>query len=193
MTLADKITFSRLALTPFAVALFFLPGALPSSAVWATVAVWIIAVYSELSDYLDGYVARRQGQISDFGKVFDPFADVLMHLSYFVSFCVAGAMPLAFVLVVLFREYAVMLIRLLTAKKGIMMGARPGGKAKTVSYVITGGAVLLRVSLQRFGLFPGADRGLGVLVDVLCVVSGIMSLLSLLDYLRQYRKLSANG
>lgn len=191
MTRADRITFSRLALTPLAVLLLFLPDALGSARIWATVAVWLIAIYSEISDYLDGYVARKYGEVSDFGKIFDPFADVLMHLSYFVSLCVKGLLPLAFVLLVLFREYAIMLIRLLMAKNGVMMGARKGGKAKTVSYVVTGAAALLRLSFRRLDLMPVLDPWLGYAVILFCVISGALSVLSLADYYLQYRKLTA--
>lgn len=191
MTRADRFTVSRLALTPLAVLLLFLPDVFGSARAWATVLVWLIAIYSELSDYLDGYVARKYGEVSDFGKVFDPFADVLMHLSYFVAFCVKGLLPLAFVLLVLFREYSIMLIRLLIAKGGVMMGARPGGKAKTVSYVVTGAAALLRLSFRRLDLFPVFDPWLGWAVIFFCVVSAALSVLSLADYFLQYRKLAA--
>jgi CDP-diacylglycerol---glycerol-3-phosphate 3-phosphatidyltransferase len=191
MTRADRITISRLALTPLGVLLLFLPDVFGSARIWATAAVWIILIYSEISDYLDGYVARKYGEVSDFGKIFDPFCDVLMHLSYFVSFCVMGLLPLAFVLLVLFREYSILLLRLLMAKSGVMMGARPGGKAKNVSYVVTGAAVLARLSLRRLDLFPALDPILGYAVIFFCVVAGALSLLSFADYYLQFRKLTA--
>jgi CDP-diacylglycerol---glycerol-3-phosphate 3-phosphatidyltransferase len=191
MTRADRITVSRLLLSPLGVLLLFLPDAFASSRAWATVAVWIVAVYSEISDWLDGYVARKYGEVSDFGKIFDPFCDVLMHLSYFIAFCAMGLLPLAFVLLVLFREYAILLIRLLMAKGGVMMGARPGGKAKTVSYVVTGAVVLVRLSLRRLDLFPALDQALGWAALFCCVVAGALSLASLGDYYLQFRKLTA--
>lgn len=191
MTRADRITVSRLILTPFGVLLIFLPDFFDRTRVWATILAWILIVFSELTDYFDGRTARKYNEVSDFGKIFDPFCDVLMHLSYFITFCSMGLMPLAFVLVVLFREYAILLIRLLMAKGGVMMGARPGGKAKTVSYVVTGAAVLLRLSLRRLALFQAFDQALGYLVVLLCLVSGALALVSLGDYYLQFKKLSA--
>jgi CDP-diacylglycerol---glycerol-3-phosphate 3-phosphatidyltransferase len=191
MTRADRITVSRLILTPFGVLLLFLPDVFDQSRVWATALVWIVVVVSELTDYFDGSVARKYNEVSDFGKIFDPFCDVLMHLSYFISFCSKGLLPLAFVLVVLFREYAILLIRLLMAKGGVMMGARPGGKAKTVSYVVTGAAVLIRLSLRRLDLFQAYDSVLGYVVVFCCLVSGALALLSLGDYYLQFKKLTA--
>ncbi len=189
MTAADKLTLSRLVLTPIAIFLLFVPRIF-GGAPWSLILLWIIAAYSEFSDFLDGYVARRSGKANDFGKVFDPFADVLMHMSYFIAFAVIGVLPLAFVLVILFREYSIMLLRTMTAKKGVLMGARPGGKLKTVSYVITGAAALFQISLRSLGIWSGFDPVLGWIILGLCCISAVLSVLSLIDYFIQYRKLS---
>jgi CDP-diacylglycerol---glycerol-3-phosphate 3-phosphatidyltransferase len=192
MKRADTITASRIVLTPLALFFLFVPELFGVGSVWAMIIVWVIGVYSEISDYLDGKTARKYSEVSDFGKVFDPFADVLMHLSYFIAFAVLDIIPLAFVIVVLFREYAVMLIRLLCAKDGVIMGARRGGKIKTVSYVVTAAAALLRLSLNRWNAPAGTDMIFSILVTCFCVVSGALAILSLWDYYREYRKLEAN-
>jgi CDP-diacylglycerol--glycerol-3-phosphate 3-phosphatidyltransferase len=154
-------------------------------------ALWIIAALAEFSDFLDGWTARRREEVSDFGKVFDPFADVILHLMAFSCLAWERVLPLAFVLLVVVREQAVSLVRLLAARKGLVMGARRGGKAKTVSYVIVGAAALLRSSFSRLGLFPGLDAALGVAVIALSAASAILSVLSFADYVVQYRKLGA--
>jgi CDP-diacylglycerol--glycerol-3-phosphate 3-phosphatidyltransferase len=158
-------------------------------AVWSVALAWVLGIYSEISDYLDGKTARKYKEVSDFGKVFDPFADVIMHVSYFIAFTVLGLLPLAFVIIIFFREYAISLIRLLCAKDGVIMGAKRGGKIKTVSYVVTVATALLRLSLRRWGIFPQADMVLGALTIVFCCVSVSLALYSLYDYYKDYRKL----
>ena len=97
MTLADKATAVRLVLAPVFFVIYLLPRffpsifAVPSSAVegilltgapWTVPVLWIIFVASEITDFLDGIIARKRGEVSDFGKLFDPFADTLTQLTY---------------------------------------------------------------------------------------------------------------
>jgi len=191
MTRSNAITVSRLGLAAAFAVLFLLP--LRSQAAQAVIvpALWVVAILGELSDFFDGWTARRFGEVSDFGKVFDPFADVLFHLTAFACMAREGLLPIAFLLVVIAREQTISLVRLLAAKRGLIMGARPGGKAKTVSYVIVGGFVLARSNLARLGLLPWADEPLSIAVIVLCVGAAALSLASLADYVNQYRKLGS--
>ncbi len=81
MTLADKITLARLGLMPIAVAAYL---ALPLSwCFWATAVVCALAEYTDL---LDGRVARARGEVSDFGKLADPFCDVIYRIGMFLAF-----------------------------------------------------------------------------------------------------------
>jgi CDP-diacylglycerol---glycerol-3-phosphate 3-phosphatidyltransferase len=191
MTRSDAITASRLALASAFSALFLLPRFSASVQSFIVPALWIIAALAEFSDFLDGWTARRREEVSDFGKVFDPFADVILHLMAFACLAWERVLPLPFVLLVIVREQAVSLVRLLAARKGLVMGARRGGKAKTVSYVVVGAAALLRSSLSRLGLLPGLDAALGVAVIALSAASAVLSVLSFADYVAQYRKLGA--
>jgi CDP-diacylglycerol--glycerol-3-phosphate 3-phosphatidyltransferase len=192
MSRSNAITFSRLALTVVFIVVYFIPASGTASAVLLA-ALWAVAVVAELTDYFDGWTARKYNEVTEFGKVFDPFADVMLHLSVFFCLCWDRALPLPFVLVVLFREQTMTLVRLLSARRGVMVGARAGGKLKTVLYVCTGGAALARVSLRRLGALPSLDAPLGVAVIVLCVLAGALALASLADYLVQYRKLAAKS
>jgi CDP-diacylglycerol---glycerol-3-phosphate 3-phosphatidyltransferase len=189
MTRSDAITASRLALAAAFSALFLLPRGSASVQAIVVPALWIIAALAEFSDFLDGWTARRREEVSDFGKVFDPFADVVLHLAAFSCLAWEKALPLPFLLVVIVREQGISLVRLLAARKGLVMGARRGGKAKTVSYVIVGAAALFRSSLSRLDLLPGLDSALRVAVIALSVGSAILSVLSFVDYVVQYRKL----
>ncbi len=189
MTRSNAITSARILLACVFITLFLIPAKGMAAAV-LTAAMWGVAVLAEVSDSLDGWAARRYGEVSDFGKVFDPFADVFLHASAFACLAWERRLPLLFLILVLFREQAASLVRLLAAKDGTVMGARPGGKAKTVSYVVVGAAALARSSIARLGILPGLDRPLEIAVLLLCIASGALSLASLADYIRQYRGLS---
>jgi len=144
MNLADRITLLRIILAPVFFTEYFLlktfQKELVGYMVWLIALLWIIAIAAELTDMFDGMAARYYNQTSDFGKLFDPFADTLMQITAFLCFVIDGILPAFLFLVVLYREFGILLLRNLMLKKGITMGARISGKVKTVTYVI-GGAI----------------------------------------------------
>jgi CDP-diacylglycerol---glycerol-3-phosphate 3-phosphatidyltransferase len=191
MTLADKLTASRLVLAP----VFFVAyrwgevlGVAPNLAI-----LWALFIFIEVSDLLDGLAARRAGTVSDFGKLFDPYADVFARITYFVCFALDGIMPAWVLVLVLYRELSINFIRMLLAQRGIAMGARPGGKLKSATYMIAGGASLVLVSATRLGILDGFGAPLSVAVFALYVLAGLLALASFADYFLQYRKLSARS
>jgi CDP-diacylglycerol--glycerol-3-phosphate 3-phosphatidyltransferase len=198
MTVADKITSVRLYLAPvfFVVYLlprFNLPPALGEALfsrgqAWTVPLLWALFVISEITDMLDGMVARRNKAVSDFGKLYDPFADVLVRVTYFLCFVLDGILPAALFLIVLYREFGIQFVRNLMLKKGIVMGARWAGKVKSVAYMVAGALALLASSASRLGveglLFP-LSRGAAVLAFA---VSVILALISFGDYVMVYRK-----
>ena len=85
MSIADKFTLSRLLLAPVFFILYFLPVWLDVDPVLITVIIVPLVAFMEFTDYLDGHYARKYNEVSDFGKLFDPFADVVAHLT--ILFC----------------------------------------------------------------------------------------------------------
>src|SRR4051812_17034484 len=83
MTLADKITLSRLGLTPGGVCGYLL---LPVEHAWCFWAAGLLCAAAEFTDLADGWVARGRKEVSDFGKLADPFCDVLYRMSVFLAF-----------------------------------------------------------------------------------------------------------
>jgi CDP-diacylglycerol--glycerol-3-phosphate 3-phosphatidyltransferase len=145
----------------------------------------------EISDYIDGRIARASSEVSDFGKLFDPFADVMARVTYFVCFAFEGIMPLWVLLIILYREFGIQFLRMLLSFRGIAMGARPGGKLKAGLYMVSGLLALLFVTLE---IIPGLRNLSGILyviVQVSFFAAGFVSLASFVDYLVQYRKLTA--
>jgi CDP-diacylglycerol--glycerol-3-phosphate 3-phosphatidyltransferase len=191
MTLADKITSLRLIMAPAFFAVFTLPlaapGLFPQGSAWTVPVLWGLYGLSEITDLIDGQVARRLNQGSDFGKLFDPFADTLTQITYFLCFVLAGILPAFLFLAVLYREFSILFIRNLMLRKGVTMGARTGGKIKTVTYILAGGIALLAVSVDRLGV-EGPGPALRTAALGVFILSVVFSLLSFFDYLRVYRK-----
>lgn len=186
MSSADAITASRLVLAPLFFAVFFLPGIPP---VVAVPLLWVLFILIEVSDLVDGAVARKTGTGSSFGKLFDPFADVVARITYFFCFALGGLMPAWVLLLILYREFGIMFLRMLLSSRGIAMGARPGGKLKAVVYMAAGAASLLLISLSAFGALDSVIPALRILVMTLYVASAVLSVVSFIDYLRQFRML----
>ena len=189
MTLADKITFSRVLLAPVFFVLYFIPIWFGLGTVPLTIAVWILFALIELSDFLDGQAARGLNQVSPFGKLFDPFADVIARLTYFVCFTFSGVMPLWAFLIIFYREFGMSFLRLLTLQRGVTMGARPGGKLKAVFYMLAGIASFLMVSIQRTGVFASSAAAVAEAAFLLYILSVLLSVGSFLDYVVQFRKI----
>lgn len=186
MTLADKLTTVRLVLAPVFFLIYSWGEVFGQTAV--VVFLWILFIVIEMSDLFDGQAARRQGTVSDYGKVFDPFADVFARITYFVCFASTGIMPFWALLVILYREFGQLFIRMVLAGKNVMMGARAGGKLKAVFYMVAGSASLILDSIIRLGIFGEIIPYARIAVYVLYCVAVVLSLASFADYLAQYRK-----
>lgn len=133
MTLASKITLIRVAFIPIYMALMYLSGGQPNLWMWLALAVFIIA---SLTDYVDGQIARKCNQVSDFGKFLDPLADKLLTIAAMTMFCQWGMMAAWALMLVLTREFAVTGLRLVAVGKGKVIAAGWSGKIKTASTMI---------------------------------------------------------
>jgi len=184
MSLANKLTFFRIILAP----VFFIIYLFAGEAKWTVPVLWIIFIVSEITDYFDGLAARKLNDISDFGKLFDPFADTLMQITCFLCFVIDGIFPAILFLLVIYREFGILFIRNLMLKKGVTLAARLGGKIKTVSYIVAGGAALLAVSLQRLAVFESLLPYFRTGALIIFLISVIIAVFSFFDYLLIYRK-----
>lgn len=186
MTLADKVTMSRIILAPFFFIIYmykiFPPGL-------SVILLWILFLIIELSDFLDGQVARSSDQVSSFGKLFDPFADVLARVTYFVCFAFSGLMPLWVLLVILYREFSILFLRMMLSFRQIAMGARPGGKLKAGLYMLAGLLSLLHMTFTVYFPASAAMNLLNLSLQIVYYGAAFLSVLSFADYLNQYQKL----
>ena len=159
MTTASKITLIRVAFIPVYMVFMYLSGGEPGLWMWISLAVFIVA---SLTDYVDGQIARKCNQVSDFGKFLDPLADKLLVIAAMVMFCEWGKFPAWALMIVLTREFAVTGLRLVAVGKGTVIAAGKSGKIKTASTMI-GLCVLMG--------FPSVDWLKWVIVAVIVVTT----------------------
>ena len=134
MTTASKITLARVALIPVYMVFMYLSGGNANSwQLWTALAIFMIA---SLTDYVDGYIARKYNQVSDFGKFLDPLADKLLTIAAMAMFCEWQIFPAWALMVVLTREFAVTGLRLVAVGKGTVIAAGWSGKVKTASTMV---------------------------------------------------------
>ena len=133
MTLASKITLIRVAFIPLYMVFMYLSGG--QSGLWLLLALAVFVIAS-VTDYIDGQIARRCNQVSDFGKFLDPLADKLLTIAAMTMFCQWQMMPAWALMLVLTREFAVTGLRLVAVGKGKVIAAGWSGKVKTASTMI---------------------------------------------------------
>lgn len=133
MTLASKITLTRVAMIPVYLVFMYLSGGQSGLWMWLALAVFITA---SLTDYVDGQIARKWNQVSDFGKFLDPLADKLLTIAAMCVFCEWGKFPAWALVIVLTREFAVTGLRLVAVQKGNVIAAGWSGKVKTASTMV---------------------------------------------------------
>jgi CDP-diacylglycerol--glycerol-3-phosphate 3-phosphatidyltransferase len=133
MTTASKITLIRVAFIPVYMVFMYLSGGMPGPWMWAALALFIIA---SLTDYVDGYIARKYNQVTDFGKFLDPLADKLLVIAAMAILTEWGRFPAWALMIVLTREFAVTGLRLIAVQKGTVIAAGWSGKVKTASTMI---------------------------------------------------------
>ena len=190
MSKADKITLSRIILAPFFFLIYEYSLFSPTISI---VLLWLLYALMELSDLFDGRVARSERKVSDFGKLFDPFADVFARLTYFVCFAFSGIMPLWIFVIILYRELAMLFLRMLLGFRGIALGARRGGKLKAGLYMASGLLSLIVFSFESLSFTPSWAPALRTVLLVIYVAAAVLSVASFADYILEYRKLTKSA
>jgi CDP-diacylglycerol--glycerol-3-phosphate 3-phosphatidyltransferase len=136
----NAITISRILLTVVGVLLIF------SGNIKLLIIAYVIMSLSEVSDIIDGYVARRDKLVTDLGKILDPLSDSISRFFYFFALAYHGLFPIWFIVFFFFRDIIVAYVRIFASFSGTVMGARFSGKLK--GGVQFGGQYLLMYSLM---------------------------------------------
>ncbi len=184
MNIPNKITVVRMILTPIFFVSFFLPIWIsPSLSSLSAILMLILWVLIELSDLADGYIARKYHLVTDLGKVLDPFSDTLARLTYFVCLISVSVMPVWVFIIIMYREFSIVFLRMLMMKTGKAVAANNWGKAKAVMYAISGIAGILYVSFSRLLEVQGWKEIINPIILVLFVITALASITSFITYL----------
>lgn len=182
-TLANTFTFARFALAPVCAVLFL------QQTYWGVwVAGWLAGL-AMFTDVCDGYFARRQKQVSDLGKIFDPLADAVFFVVVWTAFGLAGAYPIWFALPFVAREFVQhVYIRPSAAHLGVMLSANIWGKLKTLMQTL----VLITICWFEFFIhyWPEIATWVKPANIAMIAATGLVSLLSILPYFGALRKAS---
>ena len=183
MNLPNTLTLTRIFLVPLLVVVLLtrFEGRLVFGVRKELVGAAIFAIAS-LTDWLDGYLARRRKQVTAFGQVIDPLADKLLISAALISLVQMNLAPAWMVAVIIGREFAVTGLRSLAYSRGVMMPASPLGKIKMAAQVV---AIL--------ALIIGDDHlpGVYALGTAALWVVLAAALISAADYFRRFSLVAA--
>lgn len=168
MNTPNKLTIFRISLVPLIVLVMLFPYAqfgitMPNYLIngvflsLKNILVLILFGLASFTDFLDGYLARKNNEITTFGKFLDPIADKILVNTLFMILAFQGVVPIVAVLLMVWRDTIVDGIRMMASSKGIVISAGILGKVKTVAQMITIILLLLNnIPFEFFGL-PVAD------------------------------------
>lgn len=168
MNLPNYLTILRVFMIPVFV-VFMLADILGGGDKYVAGSIFIIA---SLTDFLDGYLARKNNQVTVFGKFMDPLADKLLVCSALICLVDLGLMPSWIVIIIVAREFIISGFRLVAAERGIVIAASYWGKFKTASQMI----MIILLIFDLGGMF-------NVLGQILLYISLILTVVSLVDYI----------
>lgn len=168
MNTPNKLTLLRVVMIPVFMAFYmYIP--------WPNFFATVIFVLAFLTDMLDGYLARKNNQVSNFGKIMDPLADKVLVAAAMVLLTASGVINPWVTILVLAREFAVSGIRIAAAAEGNVVAASKWGKIKTIWQFI---AITLALIINKQGIF----------VDILMWINLALTVLSGADYIIKNKK-----
>ena len=179
MNLANKLTLLRVILIPFFIVCFYIPNLVVNTISvnnylipYANLLGLVIFLLAAITDFIDGYIARKYNMITDFGKFMDPLADKLLVTAALLILLENGLIAGWVVFIILAREFIVTGFRTIAASKGVVIAAGWLGKIKTVvQFIMISTLLLLNYPFELFN-WP-VDRIFVALAVVLTVASGV--------------------
>lgn len=178
MNLPNKITVFRVILIPVFL-LLLLATEIPNGNNIAAI-VFIVAC---LSDFFDGYLARKYNLVTNFGKFMDPLADKLLVCSALICFVQFGTVQAWMVIVIIAREFIISGFRLVASDNGLVIAASYWGKFKTATQMVMCVLFIFNFDTPFFN----------VLEQIFLWAAVILTVVSLLDYLIKNRRIIMNG
>ena len=189
LNVPNILTISRVVITPFFLAIILMEK-LPHRFLIAC----IIFSIGSITDAVDGYLARKNNQITNFGKFLDPIADKILTTSALLAFMSMGLCNIWIVMLVLTREFAIASVRMIAASNGVVIPANVWGKIKTVTQMVFTILIMLLgeayyiVEMKHIDLFSRLPD-LSLVSNGLLWVTAIFTVLSGVVYLIDSRKI----
>ena len=171
MTLASKLTMGRVVCVPFFIFFLFFAGS------WGRLLALLIFAFASFSDFLDGWFARKRGEVTTMGKIVDPIADKILIYGAFISFIQLRLIPFWMVIIIMGRDFLIMGLRVELAAKKIILSASKLAKLKTFFEDIAVFFILFALVLEGFGVRIWAWEEITYLLigvaTLLALVSGV--------------------
>ncbi len=175
MNLPNKLTVLRMVLVPFFVA-SLLMSANNDSLKWVALVLFIVA---SLTDFADGYIARKYNLITNFGKFMDPLADKILTVSGMICLIELGRIPSWIVVIIVAREFIISGFRLIAAENGVVIAANYWGKFKTTFQMIM--IILMIMNIPQ----------LQILTDIVMWIALALTVISLVTYINANKQILA--
>ena len=183
MNTPNKLTITRIILAPIFMVFFMTEN------VYCRALSLVIFTVASLTDLWDGYLARKYGIITGFGKFMDPLADKILTSTAFISFAALGYVQAWVIMLIIFREFFITGLRSLAAYRGIVISPTLSAKFKTVLQMLTIVAILLYINLKTIlpalG-YTGNFFQLELVVQIfdwLVLLTMVVTILTGIDYL----------
>lgn len=182
MSWPNVLTLSRVILA------FFITGLLLGNTPGGCIAAFLLFIVASFTDFYDGYLARRYGLISDFGKIMDPIADKILVLAVFGVLSYLGMAAWWMVAAIALREVVVTVSRLNAMAKGQVLGAEALGKLKTVfqmaSIILILIFLIVEQSVFAQNWFYKVDLAWRGVIHVCMLITVVLTMVSGLIYFR---------
>ena len=170
MNTPNKLTVARMIIVPFLV-VFLLTGWGGAANRYISLALFVVA---SVTDWFDGYLARKNNLVTNFGKFMDPLADKLLVCSAMICMIELNRLPAWFVIIIIGREFIISGFRLIAAENGIVIAANYWGKFKTASQMI----MIILLILHFDGIFVTLEQ-------LFIWLSRALTIISLIKYIWQ--------
>ncbi len=188
MNLPNKLTMGRLAMTGLFVLVMSVPDSyikenqLPDCRI--TVAL-IFFLMASISDFLDGYLARKFNLVTDFGKLMDPLVDKILTSAVFIVLTKEDVVPAWITITIIAREFLVTGLRLLASNQGALLSADSLGKWKTTSQIIAATYFLITVGEDEKIINPLTSLQMPIIGNVLLFICTTITVVSGLSYVKK--------
>jgi CDP-diacylglycerol--glycerol-3-phosphate 3-phosphatidyltransferase len=186
-SVANCLTFLRIFISPIFLLVYLQHEFLGISKLYLPYVLLFLLSVNELSDALDGFIARKYNQVTDLGKILDPMADSISRISIFLTFTQPPVnVPLVLVFVFLYRDSVISTLRTICALRGFALAARPSGKIKAVIQGVA--AFFITILMIPHSLGKLSDTALFQLSTVALFLSAAYALYSGIEYVVANRR-----